>query len=299
MYINPNWRILTIGDGDLSFSSALLNHHQVKNLTATIFDDKATLTEKYGDSFYQRFVKASAESTYKKSDSNYQVLTGFDVTNENTWQGLAKQQFDVVIFQFPLLPAFSSAQEYQQKSIDKQGNAISMNTLHRILLRKYLLNCFEHFLDENGAQLAFITSKNVKPYRQWNIEDAIVMNTDISFIGSMNFDIKQFPDYKIRNVDRDKHVKDTQGTIYVYTTQENSQLIANFPSENELKDSFEEKLDKQFLHKYDEINVQEKYCQLCRAGAFLSSKDKEQHLQTKKHQEMLEYEQQWLRYLAS
>ena len=39
MHINPNWRILTVGDGDLSFSHALLTHYHPKQLTATVFDD--------------------------------------------------------------------------------------------------------------------------------------------------------------------------------------------------------------------------------------------------------------------
>jgi len=55
MYINPNWRILTIGDGDLSFSNALLQHYAPTQLTATIYDPLATLENKYGDDFYKNY----------------------------------------------------------------------------------------------------------------------------------------------------------------------------------------------------------------------------------------------------
>jgi hypothetical protein len=37
------------------------------------------------------------------------------------------------------------------------------------------------------------------------------MQTSLSYVGKMAFNISEFPGYKIRNVDRDKHVKDTQG----------------------------------------------------------------------------------------
>jgi hypothetical protein len=63
MYINPDWRILTVGDGDLSFSASLMAHHKPRSLTATIFDSRATLMRKYGDDEnYQRLKKMVAKS---------------------------------------------------------------------------------------------------------------------------------------------------------------------------------------------------------------------------------------------
>ena len=47
MYINPKWRILTIGDGDLSFSVSLLKNYQPRALTATVFDSQLSLSTKY------------------------------------------------------------------------------------------------------------------------------------------------------------------------------------------------------------------------------------------------------------
>jgi len=49
MYLNPNWNILTVGDGDLSFSNALYNHIKPQKLVASTYDAAATLTEKYPD----------------------------------------------------------------------------------------------------------------------------------------------------------------------------------------------------------------------------------------------------------
>ncbi|XPF93684.1 class I SAM-dependent methyltransferase [Colwellia sp. RE-S-Sl-9] len=258
MYINPAWRILTIGDGDLSFSCSLLKNYCPKALTATIFDDYASLTAKYGEEHFQQLQAQRCE-----------VLTGFDVTNKQTWEQLNKQQFDVVIFQFPLIPAFNSAEDYQQQCAN-----VSMNTLHRRLLRQYLLHCFNEFLDSNGAQLAFITSKDVKPYRQWNIEQALTLNTDINYLGYIPFEIENFPGYKIRNVDRDKHVKDTQGITHVF-----SRLIAT------------ELDNKLTMPKY----LRKHYCSGCRVGPFHTEQDRTNHIASKRHQQMALFEQQWLR----
>ena len=275
MYINPSWRILTIGDGDLSFSTSLWNNYKPKRLTATIFDDKQTLTGKYGDEYYLQLIR-----------NGCQVLSGFDVTNEQTWGKLKLNQYDVVIFQFPLLPAFTSVQEFQDKC-----NNISINTLNRRLLRIYLLNCFEHFLDNNGAKLAYITSKDVKPYRQWNIEEALTLATNINFIGKMDFDINKFPGYKIRNVDRDKHVKSTQGITYIYSTGQCTHLSI------ELSTELRTELDEKVRHTSKNNLSSDKYCSFCKTGIFATERDKQIHLATKKHLQMVQFEQQWLSYL--
>ncbi|WP_441003111.1 class I SAM-dependent methyltransferase [Pseudocolwellia agarivorans] len=261
MYINPAWRILTIGDGDLSFSYSLLKHYQPAALTATIFDDYASLADKYSEDHYQHLLAQGCD-----------VLTSFDVTNSQTWEGLNKHQFDVVIFQFPLLPAFNSVEEFNQQCGNKL-KSVSLNTLHRRLLRDYLLNCFNEFLDQKGAQIALITSKDVKPYRQWNIEQALTLKTNINYIGSMPFEIEMFPGYKIRNVDRDKHVKDTQGITYAFSRKITTELDALL-------------LKPEYLKAH--------YCGACRVGPLHSEQDKLNHIASKRHQQMQIFEQQWL-----
>ena len=257
MIINKKWRILTIGDGDLSFSNALLKSHQPASLTATVYDSLTTLSGKYGDLFYQQL-----------KEENIPVLFEVDACNENSWTDLVKNSFDVVIFQFPLLPAFSSFSEYKHRCAD-----LNPNILNRRLLRTFLINSFNHFLDPDGQQLCFITSKDVKPYRQWNIENALHLQTDIHYLGSIPFDIEMFPGYKVRNVDRDKHVKDTRGLTYVWSRQKNHSII-----------------NKLTAAQYQGNN----YCTACRAGPFSTELDAVEHKQSKKHLKMMEYESLWL-----
>lgn len=272
MYIDPKWRMLTVGDGDLSFSASLLKYHRPKQLIATIFDDKISLFNKYGDSHYLNLEK-----------ENCQVLTGFDVTDKNTWGNLNKQSFDAVIFQFPLLPAFSS-----EKAFQAQCQKYTVNTLNRALLRKYLINCFTYFLDESGAQFAFITSKDVKPYLHWNINESLTRMTDINYIGKLKFDISEFPGYEVRNVDRDKHVKSTQGTTYIYSRA----------SIESCKIALEKGSDKYIIYNLQEHGNKNNVCHICQTGRFGSEEDKNKHLATKKHQQMFEFEQQWCHFLA-
>lgn len=256
MIIKKEWRILTVGDGDLSFSHSLCKYHQPAHLTATVYDSLATMTNKYTENGY---------AALKSSD--VPLLFNFDVTDKNSWSTLKKQHFDVVIFQFPLLPAFRSFEEYQNI-----GQQTSVNTLNRSLLRTFLKNAFQYFLDPKGEQLCFITSKDVKPYREWNIENALHLQTDFHYLGSALFDIKQFPEYKVRNVDRDKHVRDTQGRTYVWSLNHKHAL----------------------KHVIDAPIFQgEDCCTICRAGPFTNDFDRAEHNASKKHQQMLDFETLW------
>ena len=263
MILNKNWRILTIGDGDLSFSHSLQKYHDPLSLTATVYDDHQTLSEKYGDDFYQ-----------KLASKNVQVLFSFDITKPESWEKIKKLSFDVVIFQFPLLPAFSSFDHY--KSTFSDSNSRNENTvvniLNRHLLRQFLLNANEYFLDKKGQLLCYITSKDVKPYREWNIEYALSMKSPLNYLGSSNFDISLFPEYKVRNVDRNKHVRDTKGQTYVWSIKK------NHPIQDQLTPAI-----------FQENNC----CQSCRAGPFTTEQEKQAHQQSKKHIKMQSFENAW------
>jgi hypothetical protein len=261
MIIKKEWRILTVGDGDLSFSYSLFKQHNVKSLTASVYDSIDTMTNKYSENAYLQLNNAQVP-----------LLFDFDVTNPLSWTTLNKHSFDVVIFQFPLLPAFKSFDEFKQ-----QGKETSINTLNRSLLRTFLKNAFNHFLDPKGEQLCFITSKDVKPYKEWNIENALHQNTNIHYLGSSLFNINEFPEYKVRNVDRDKHVRDTQGRTYVWSLN----------NEHQLKKQLKEAI-------YQDKNC----CTICRSGPFTTESDRQEHNASKKHQQMLDFEAKWSEKLA-
>jgi len=262
MIIKKKWRILTVGGGDLSFSHSLFKYHQPAHLTATVYDSLNTMTTKYSENGYIAL-----------NETNVPLLFNFDVTDKNSWSTLKKQQFDVVIFQFPLLPAFQSFDEYKAR-----GLQVSINTLNRSLLRDFLKNAFRYFLDPKGEQLCFITSKDVKPYREWNIENALHQQTDFHYIGSSLFEIKHFPEYKVRNVDRDKHVRDTKGRTYVWSLDQH----------HVIKDELDGPI-------YQQGNC----CTICRAGPFTTELDRAEHNASKKHQQMLQFETLWLAQLAT
>ena len=261
MYIEPQWRILTVGDGDLSFSASLHQHYQPRQLTATVLDAHTTLEQKYGGDSYLQQLRTGQR----------QVLTEFDITRPQTWSDVAKQQFDLVIFQFPLIPGFASQADFKA-----QCDGVSINVLNRRLLRHFLINACEQLLDPQGPQLCYITSKDVKPYCEWNIESSLNQGTAIHYQGAMDFDIGKFPGYRIRNVDRDKHVKDTQGITYVWSPRAAEQLPTA--------------LRHQLVQP---LTLGEDCCHYCQAGPFTSEQHRQAHESSQKHRRMSQFEQQW------
>ena len=269
--IDPSWRILTIGDGDLAFSASLNSHHHVSKLTATIFDDLDSLDEKYGQQHYLKLLQR-----------NCQVLSQFDVTNPDTWQGLAKNSFDLIIFQFPLIPNDGSQLKHQENRLLGGDNC-----RNRMLLRKFLQHSFEYFLAPSGASLCMISSKDVKPYRQWNIEQSLTYQLDINYLGQQEFLFEQFPDYQLRNVDRNKFVKNTQAISYFWSDIDNGNIASKLQKPAYLRPSLSVQPTKS------------SYCAMCRVGPMTTDVDRSAHNESKRHRQMRQLEQHWLALLAS
>ncbi|BBN83506.1 hypothetical protein PA25_34910 [Pseudoalteromonas sp. A25] len=258
MILDKHWRVLTVGDGDLSFSHALHLLMSNGHVTASTYDSEQTIRDKY---------KYHALELLAKENVPY--FAEFDVKNPQAWQRLAPKKYDLAIFQFPLIPAFSSHKAFAESEL-------TVNTLNRALLRQFLDNAYRFALDPNGPMLCYITSKDVKPYCEWDLEGTLTKHAQMQYLGQLPFNIDQFPGYKIRNVDRDKHVKDTSGITYVFSAKSNPKISAQLTTPEYLGDN---------------------HCSICRAGPFHSEADKLAHQNAKKHKTMQKHQQAWLDYL--
>lgn len=260
MYLDPTWNILTVGDGDLSFSRSLLNDHGHKNLVASSLDDAETINAKY-------------QSNEIKSLENSGILIfhELDVTDIKSIPSELNNKFDLVIFQFPLIPAFKSRHDFQVEE------GASSNLLNRLLIVNFINHCASCLLASDGANLCYITSKDVKPYCDWNLENIGPLQGGIHFLGLMDFDLRKFPQYRIRNVTRDKQVKATKATTYVWGRKNITALNAV--------------LSKSPKHLTD-------HCKLCGKGPFATSKELRMHENSKTHLRKAKYQAEWLAYLA-
>lgn len=260
MYLDPDWRILTVGDGDLSFSSALHTHIRPRLLEASVYDSETVLLDKY----------ARNELSSLRS-RGVPVHTGMDITRAASAR-IPGKKFDLIIFQFPLINPCSSNREFQRR-----GPEIHPNTLNRRLLRWFLIHSFQYLLDEDGAKLCYITSKDVKPSCEWNLEASLNRDLDIPYLGSMRFRLEAFPGYRIRNVGRDTIIADTRATTYVWGHEAPPELQKNLSFEPWLKPN---------------------HCAICRAGPFVAEENRTKHFSSKRHEMMQAFEDRWIEDIA-
>lgn len=260
MYIPQHAKVITIGDGDLSFSRALLAHVQPNNLVATTYDSESTLRSKYKYNALDDLINAGVS-----------VHHNIDITDTTDLAQQAFKKADIVIFNHPLVPTQRSYAQHQ-KLRDK-----STNLLNRTLLNHFLKNSFSHLLDTNGERLCYITTKSVKPYSHWHIETSLTLqNSAYRYLGCEAFDLTMFKNYQVRNVDRDKCVKHEASDIYVYSDNPEHSVLSRLTP-----------------FKY----AQADHCPLCRKGPFANIDDWQLHTQTRIHKAQQQYSDAWVEFI--
>ncbi|QTH63912.1 DUF2431 domain-containing protein [Psychrosphaera ytuae] len=261
MYLPKHARVVTIGDGDLSFSRALLAHIPAEQLLATTYDDEHVLRDKYAINALDDLKKAGVAT-----------LHGIDITSGNSLAELQAFEADIVIFNHPLVPTQKSYSQYQ-KERDKSANLMNRNLLYH-----FLKHSFETILSISGLRLCYITTKSVKPYSHWHIETSLCHQQPFRYLGQEPFEVSLFKNYLVRNVDRDKCVKHEASDIYVYSDQADH--------------SIQPRLTK---FKYTADN----HCPLCRKGPFENESDWALHCNTRIHKAQQQYSDAWFRHLSS
>ncbi|MUH72085.1 class I SAM-dependent methyltransferase [Psychrosphaera haliotis] len=273
MYLPKNCRVITVGDGDLSFSRALLAHVSPNNLIASTYDSESVLRNKYKHNALDDLLNAGVA-----------VFHDIDITNLESVKQLPQEQADIVIFNHPLVPTQKTYAQYQ-----KERNKTA-NLLNRNLLYHFIKHSFDVLLSSSGERLCYITTKSVKPYSHWHIETSLTplvltplvltplvtassdSKNSVEFLGSEAFNVSLFKNYLIRNVDRDKCVKHEASDIYVYSDNNEHNIKSRLTS-----------------FQYD----QEGYCPLCRKGPFANQADWELHKNTRIHKAQWQYHLDW------
>ncbi|KNC76546.1 hypothetical protein SARC_10959, partial [Sphaeroforma arctica JP610] len=177
---NVNDEILLVGEGNCSFSRALVEKFEVGDkITCTTYDTYDVLKTKYGDEvdgFIQQLI-----------DSNARVQHGIDATKLHEAKKLARSGeetavFDTIVFNFP-----------------HTGAGIK-NTERNILANQEMLtNFFESaykVLSEKGE--IHLTIKLGEPYSQWRVAKLAERATDLYLKNSQPFDCTLYPGYEHR-----------------------------------------------------------------------------------------------------
>ena len=250
---------MTIGDGDLSFSRALLAYVSHDNLIATTYDSEDVLRNKYTRNALDDLLNAGVK-----------VEHSIDISNLASVNRLPQNFADIVIFNHPLVPTQHS------DGLDQKERKKQANLANRDLLYQFLKHSFTVLLNPEGERLCYITSKSVKPYSDWQIETSLTLNTSYQFLGNQTFNLSLFKNYMVRKIDKDKYVKHEASQVYVYSDNYahpiNSYLTA-------------------FSFTADQC------CPLCRIGPFTQADDLKNHYNTRLHKTQQQFHDAWSTHL--
>ena len=197
--------VLTVGDGDFTFSLAVARHvicedEKAKNqgmVVATSYEDTQTLRNVYPD--FDNTLEALLNNSHGKRSDN--VIIGYNVDATRLDETLPKQiiqhttksnkgnmKFHRICWNFPCT-AIGGGQ-------DGQNDAIEEN---KELVRKFVANALPYLTEDGEIHMCH---KTKPPYNQWGLEKVALQGTGVhngfEFKGRIVFDKCTLPPYTPR-----------------------------------------------------------------------------------------------------
>ena len=176
--IEEKLKVLTVGDGDFSFSYGLHQSGVIGHLVATSYETKDTLLKTYPTC--ENMIHALEKSEGKAS-------IAFEVDATNLEATLPKELvsslslFDVIIWNFPCVRSTTGA--------DGQVDQLSEN---QQLVRKFLMSAKP--LLRNEFSRIHIAHKTLAPFNWWGIP-AIAEQAGYLHLATVQFDVCCYPFY--------------------------------------------------------------------------------------------------------
>lgn len=177
-YNNKN--ILTVGDGDFSYSLSLLTVHKPKMLVATSYESNSSVLKTY---------KESTDILKKlHEEPNVHVFHDVDAKNLTKCAELRPflHQFDYIIWNFPCVRHPKGADAQASEMLENQN-----------MLVAFFAECEQYLVKktESSGGYVHITHKTFEPFCWWDIRGIGERSGSYTYTGSLLFDRCLFPGY--------------------------------------------------------------------------------------------------------
>lgn len=197
-------RLLTIGDGDFSFSLALAKIVGPKvKMVATSHESLETVRTTYGPVYMDEILSALQQ------DYNAEVLHGLDATSEESLNKLGKHAFHRIVWNFPCvrMPAGADGQNQEMEE-------------NKLLLARFFQLAGALLKPDIGE--LHITHKTKGAFAHWKLEDIGAQNGGWSCRQKIVFDRCNYPGYVNKKVLSNKSFPIWDSQTYIFTQSESS-----------------------------------------------------------------------------
>jgi len=210
LYRRERRRLLTVGDGDFSFSLALARAFGGEGVVATSYETRESLESIYGESC-ARTLEALAET-------GATVAHGVDASalDETLPEKCRGEKYDCIVWNFPCVAraADGTAQEAALNGFDaRSAEELEAN---RALVESFVSGASSYLVPEKGE--IHITHK-VGMQCDWSISKAAssCQNSELTCAGAVVFDRMSYPAYKPRKALVAKSFPVTDARTFVFT----------------------------------------------------------------------------------
>lgn len=197
----PDQKVLTVGDGDFSFSLAVARLGS--KVVATSLETKDVLSKVYAKNKVIETLKSleslNATVAYMVNAINLQGTLPDDVRND---------KFDRIVWNFPC-----SVEEYGR---DAQNREMERN---KQLLRAFATNAVK-MLKQDGQ--IHISHKTKPPFNQWNVVETMMHDQQLDYIGRIVVDRALFIPYVPRKALDRKSFPHHDACTYVFAAKAQS-----------------------------------------------------------------------------
>ena len=198
-------RVLTVGDGDLTYSLALARMEC--HVTATSYESKETLTKVY------KRVSATLDELFQCASCS--VAFEVDGTKLHTNPLLHDQRFERIVWNFPC-SAIGEGQDGQNQEME--GN--------KDLIRQFVQAALP-LLEANGGQI-HMNHKTKPPFNQWKIESVVVAaSNSMHYLGRIVLDRHLLPPYVPRKALHGKSFSCHDACTYIFETTASKRTMAD------------------------------------------------------------------------
>lgn len=218
LYARARGRLLTVGDGDFSFSLALARAFGGETIVATSHETRESLVSIYGSS--------CEETLDELAELGVAVAHGVDAGDlEATLPARCRKgPFDCVIWNFPCVAraADGTAQEAALNGVDaRSAEELEAN---RALVERFVAGAAA-FIAEDGGEI-HVTHK-VGMQCDWSIDKAASSSGDSGLVcaGAVVFDRMAYPSYRPRKALVAKSFPVTDARTFIFTNSKSGESV--------------------------------------------------------------------------